>query len=115
MGTWGAGLFDNDVALDVRSVFEDALSDGLDVSTATQRVFEEFADAIADLEDQPVVYLALAALQLEREALQSKIREEALRIITTGEGLAMWEEVDSALLIERKQVLEILKSNLVGT
>ena len=113
MGTWGVGLFENDVATDIRFAFEDALSEGLDVFTATQRVFAEFADELADFDDRPVVYLALAALQLGREALQPEIRDEALRIIMTDEAWAGWQEAEPALVAERKQVLQVLKAGLI--
>jgi hypothetical protein len=112
MGIWGTGIFDNDVALDIRDAFEDAVSEGLDSSAATQRVLEEFAQAAEDFDDGPVISLALAALQLQREALQPEMRERALHIIATGEGLRSWAAVDAATLDERRQVLAQLQTRL---
>jgi hypothetical protein len=111
-GTWGVGIFNDDVALDVRDAFEDALSDGFDVPAATRRVLREFAERIEDIDDGPVIYLALTALQLERGSLQPEIREQALRIIATSQSLARWEGADPAILVERKHVLEQLKAHL---
>ncbi len=114
MGTWGTGIFDDDVALDVRDAFEDALSDGLDISAATRRALEEFGSAAEDSDDGPIIYLALAALQLQREALQPEIREKVLHLIATGEGLGRWEDADPAALTDRKLVLETLKTKLAA-
>jgi hypothetical protein len=48
MGTWGAGIFSNDTACDVRGDYRLALEDGLDDQTAQQRVLEQFADVVDD-------------------------------------------------------------------
>jgi hypothetical protein len=112
MGTWGAGIFDDDVALDVRATFEDALSAGLNVAEAIQKVLEELAEAVEDEDDGPVVYLALSALQLEQGEVQPDIRDKALMIIATGQGLGRWEEAGPDAVRERKQVLERLKGSL---
>ena len=112
MGTWGTGIFDNDVALDVQDTFEDALSEGLDVSTASRYILEKFSKEVADSDDGPVVYLALAALQLGQESVQPEIKEKAMSIITSGQDLDRWKEAGADTLAERKQVLEQLKTRL---
>jgi hypothetical protein len=48
MGTWGAEIFSNDTACDVRGDYRLALEDGLDDQTAQQRVLEQFADVVDD-------------------------------------------------------------------
>src|SRR5437016_10055019 len=104
MGTWGTGIFDDDVAGDIRDAFEDELASGADPSTAAKRVIASFGDAVDDSDEGPVIYLALAALQLEQNALDEDIRKRALEIIDTGEGMDRWEEeeVDPRNLLERK-------------
>lgn len=87
MGTWGPGIFDDDVANDVRASFEDELSAGWDIPLATQHVLEQFAVTPDDEDDGPVVYLALAALQLEHRALQPDIQKQAIRILTSDQGI----------------------------
>src|SRR5437588_1932207 len=57
MGTWGAGIF------------EDELSAGADVATAAKRVLDKFRYDLDDSDDGPVIYLTLAALQLEHQGL----------------------------------------------
>jgi len=114
MGTWDAGIFEDDVALDVRAAFEDALSQGLSVSTATEKIRHEFAEQLQDDDDGPVVYLALAALQAEQGEVQPKIRNKALDVIAAGKGLTRWEESDPVTLQKRKQVLEELRERLLA-
>ncbi len=114
MGAWGAGIFDDDLAVDVRTAFEREIEAGGDVKTVTQSVLRSFASALRDSDDGPVVYLALAALQLDHRTLQPGIKAKALRIIETGQALEGWDEAptDWPGLIERKQVLENLRVQL---
>lgn len=112
MGTWGTGIFDDDTAGDIQDAFEDELADGVDVATATKRVLIRFADDLDDADDGPVIYLALAALQLEQDALQQDIRKRALEIIDSGEGLDGWEEGGPLKLRERQQVLQDFRLRL---
>ena len=44
MGAHGAEIFDDDVALDVRATFEEALEEGASMRTATRRVLEEYKE-----------------------------------------------------------------------
>jgi hypothetical protein len=110
MGTWGAQILDDDLAMDIQAEFEQALEDGLSVKKATKQIIKAFQDVLEDEDEGPIVYLALAALQLERNELQPEIRKTALEIIETGQGLARWEEAGEDVLAERKKVLEEMKA-----
>ena len=112
MGTWGAGIFEDDVAMDVRDSFEAALAEGLNVRSATERVLEEHEEALEDIDEGPVVRLALAALQLEQGVLQPGIRDHALTVINQGQDLDRWEEAGEEAVAERRQVLEELAQRL---
>jgi Domain of unknown function (DUF4259) len=112
MGTWGTGIFDDDLASDIQNEFEKALDESLTVKEATQRIIEFYQDEMEDEDEGPIIYLALAALQLEQEELQAEVRKKALEIIESGEGLVRWEEAKEEELVERKQVLEDLKAEL---
>ena len=92
MATWGYDIFDNDVATDVRGVFEDELQLRASVPHATAVVLREWKDAMDDPDDGPIVWLALAALQVERDALQTSVRDHALAVIDDGAGMRGWEE-----------------------
>lgn len=114
MGTWGIEIFDDDLALDIQAKFEEAMDQGLSVKKATKRILYDFQDVLEDEDEGPLVYLALAALQIERDKLQPEIGQKALKIIESGQGLARWEEAGEEELAERKQALEDLKAKLIA-
>ncbi len=103
-GYLGPGIFDNDVASDVKNVFEAALDEGLGIHQASQRVLEEFAEDVEDDDDGPLIYLALAGLQMQCGNLHPEMRAKALAILDAGRGLELWE--GSRNVAERQQVLE---------
>jgi hypothetical protein len=115
MGSWGPGIFDDDLAVDVWAAFERELEGGADAKLATLGVLRRFAGALKDYDDGPTVYLALAALQLEHDSLQPDIKDIALRLISTGQALGGWDEGpdNSPDLIERTQVLNDLRKKLL--
>ncbi len=113
MGTWGYDIFDNDVAADVRTRFEDALELGDSAAHATSVVLREWSEALDDPADGPHVWLALAALQADRNALQGSVRDHAIQIIDSGAGLAGWDqEASPEEYAGRQRVLEELRARL---
>lgn len=113
MGTWGFEIFDDDVALDVKATFEDYTDGGMSMEEVTERIMEDFEDALNDPDEYPVVILALAILQLKEDDLVETIRESALDIIESGDLLAAWEYADPDDLQEKKKFLKQLKSKLL--
>ena len=55
MGTWGTGLFDDDLAADVRTEFEEAVDAGASPANAADRALREFREAAADRDEGPVL------------------------------------------------------------
>ncbi len=113
MGAWGAGIFEDDLALDVRASFEDALEAGRSVGEATEQVLESFRESLQDPDEGPVIYLALAASQLEQGELEPAVRDRAVEIIDRGEGLERWEEAGQEALSERRRELQRLRARLL--
>lgn len=114
MGSWGTDIFDDDVALDIRGEFEDALAEGRSVEETTRRILAAWREAADDPDDGPTISLALAALQLEHGRVQPAVRDRALAVIASGESLTRWEEASTEDLAERRHVLERLRSALAG-
>jgi len=110
MGTWGYGIFDDDTASDARGEFEDAIGEGLDVDGATQRVFDVFGNAIDDYDDGPVLWLSLAALQLDHGMLKEDIRGHALAAIESN--LERWEDAGPEEIAQRKAALDELRARI---
>ena len=65
MGASGVGLFHDDVAADVRREFLDLLASGSSDAKVFRTIVGEWKEAIADSDDGPVYWLALAATHWE--------------------------------------------------
>lgn len=91
MDAWEAGIFDDDLAADVRADWEDELSAGASPAAATRRLVQDYADEVAG---SPALaasfWIALAALQLDAGAVDPDVRDRAVRAIARGEDLERW-------------------------
>jgi hypothetical protein len=110
VGTWGYGIFDDDIASDLRWEFEDAIAEGLDVTAATQRVLDNFGEAVDDFDDGPTIWLSLAELQIGLGSLLPNVREHALGAM--AQDLERWEESGPDEVAKRKAVLDDLRARI---
>lgn len=115
MGTWGTGIFDDDVAVDVKVMFEEDLKRGYSVSDTTRHILSDPPWSFEDEEDTAVMVLALAGLQLEHDALDHAIRERAIHIIDSGVPLWRWEGQVEERVAERTALLSALRQQLIDT
>jgi hypothetical protein len=113
VGTWGAGIFSNDIAADVRDEYRLLLEDGLDGASATEKLLAEFADSQDDIDDGPALWLSLAATQYRLGRLEDQVRSRALQIIDDGSDLAHFKE-DAKLMRAREKIIFKLRDQLVG-
>jgi hypothetical protein len=109
MRTWGVGIFDNDVAADVQAAFEAALAEGLSVYAAAERLIPLF-----EPRGSCATYLALAALQLDHDTIQPKIKKKALTLIISGEADEDWSESPGAIRENRRAALHELRLRLLA-
>jgi hypothetical protein len=112
MGTWGAGIFDDDVARDVQEQFDSIRQQGYSVSAATQQILKDPPWGSDDDEDAAVTYLALAALQLAHGELEPTLREKAIAVIASGVPMWRWDGSAPEGVAERTRVLEEPKEKL---
>lgn len=113
MGSWGVGIFSDDVACDVRRQFRELLGQGKSAAETTRTILRDWKSALDDVEDGPVVWLALASLQCDHDCLQKTVKSKALSIIDRGNDLRRWEAVgDRRLVRGRKAALERLRAKL---
>jgi hypothetical protein len=93
MDAWESGLFDDDLAADVRGDWEAALAGGASPARATKRLVEEWLDEVAgSVALAAAFWIALAALQLRTGALETDVRDRAVRAIGRGDDLDRWEQ-----------------------
>lgn len=114
MGSWGYKLFEDDVALDARSIFEDALEKNKDVMRATKEVLHTFKQALDDQDEGPTIFFALAALQMEQGILEFWLKDKVLEIIEKGDGLDVWREAGEKEVAKRMKELEKLKEKILS-
>lgn len=114
MGHWGPGIFDDDVAQDVRLEFEEQLRSGQSVAAATHHLIDAPPWGWDDEEDTAATYLALAGLQLEYRALDPAIRDKAIAIIDSEVPLWRWESSPPERIAERVRVLRELREQLIS-
>lgn len=105
-------IFASDLAAEVRREFTGRVDHGIPVSLATRDVLAAFGDLLADPQEGPVVFLALAALQLRTGRVMPFVRDAALDLIGTGEARRAYGSNDPTTTKQRRQLLEALEEAL---
>jgi hypothetical protein len=97
MGAWGPGVFSNDAACDARDEWRGLLVDGVDPAEASCRLVSRFGSSLEEVE----FWTGLAAAQHETGHLQDDVRDRALALIESGEGLEEWDGAARARALSR--------------
>ncbi len=113
MGAWGANLYQDDVALDVKDEYKDILRRGKTNEEAMQEIIDKYQELLEDAEDRGVFWLALADTQWNLGRLDEQVKEHALEVIELGTDLKRWES-NEKLYNKRKEILEKLKEKLLS-
>jgi hypothetical protein len=98
----GTGIFDDDVACDTRALYRAYLREGKTPAEATRAVLRDQEPALADEEDGPVIWLALAAVQCQYGSLEPRVRAKALAVIENGSDLEHWRATGNANLVRAR-------------
>src|SRR6266436_4678473 len=115
MSASGTGVFDDDVACDIRAQYRALLKDGHAPAEATRAVLRDWEPALADAEDGPVIWLALAAIQCRFGCLEPRVKAKALAVIDDGSDLEHWRETGNRDRVRsRTAVLARLRAKLVA-
>ena len=116
MGTWGTGIYSNDVSEEVRDTYKDLLKDGKSNDDALLKTLEEGKDYLNDSDDTYGFWLALADTQSSLGRLHPQVKERALELIEKGGDIGRWLEVgDQKNAKKRQEVLDKLKEKLTGS
>ena len=75
MGAWGIGLYQDDVAEDVREDYKSYLREGLNNEQAYEKIFIQYKEVINDSEDGPIFWFALADTMWELGKLNNEVKE----------------------------------------
>lgn len=77
MGTWGPGIFSDDLACEVRSRYRDLVAAGHDGPDATDALVSEFQPAPDDPDSAGVFWIALAVTQWKLGRLEDRVKGRA--------------------------------------
>jgi hypothetical protein len=114
MGVWGAALFSNDLACDIRDHYRELIEDGVDDAEATRLTAAKYRESLDDPDEGASAILALAVTQSKIGRLDPVIRDRALAAIERGGDLSVWAIDNPKLLARRKQVLAKVREQLTG-
>ena len=113
MSVDGPGLFADDDAHDVRSLFREFIGEGKSSAAATDLLITQWEGLLDDPDHASPFWLALAATQWKLGRLEARVKEKALSIIDDGSDLQRFAHIPSGLK-KRKAVLERLREQLVS-
>jgi hypothetical protein len=113
MGTWGTALYSDDLAADLRGDFRDLIGEGLSADETLERLSSEYSSSLADPDEAPVFWLAIADTAWRLGRPQERATKEALRVIETGADLRRWEDAEDRR--KREAVLQELAAKLRST
>jgi hypothetical protein len=112
MGVWGADLFSDDLACDIRDHYRELLEDGIDGGEATRRILDKFRAYFE--ESDGIALLALAVTQSKLGRLEAGIRDRAVAVLDRGADLEVWKRDNPKLLSKRREALEKARAQLTG-
>lgn len=112
MGTWGAALFDDDDAADVRQNYPVWLADAQSDEGATDLAARNFGADFSRVRDATAFWLALAVVQWKFGRLDNRVLQAVLQIIDDGLDLAKW--ADSPLRVKRQSTLKKIRAQITA-
>ena len=92
MGTWGAKLYQDDLALDIKEDYIEKLKSGKTNEEALNEILEMYEESIEDEEEGPIFWLVLADTMWKVGRLTKTVKEKAMKEIERGTNLKYWEE-----------------------
>ena len=92
MGTWGAKLYQDDLALDIKEDYIEKLKSGKTNEEALNEILEMYEESIEDEEEGPIFWLVLADTMWKVGRLTKEVKEKAIQEIERGTNLKYWEE-----------------------
>jgi len=105
-------FFASDLAAEVRREYTSRVDHGVPVADATRDTLAIFRDLLADPQEGPVIFLALAALQVQDGRVMAFIRDAALDLIATGEAKRAYANTDPMVSRQRRELLANLEAAL---
>jgi len=110
--TLTAPFLASDLAMEVASVYHEHTGVGVGAGEATAAVISTFRELLADPDEGPVIFLALAATQLREGRLVEPVRDAAIALIESGDAQRAWRQTDATISIQRRTALAAVAEQL---
>lgn len=111
MGTWGTGLYQDDVTCDIKEEYLNRLKVGYTNIDATSDLIDCYMDSIEDEEEGPLFWFALADVQWRYGRLLPEVKKVALEYLKEGRDLERWKDNEKQYE-KRKFILQELEKKL---
>ena len=105
MGAWGDSIFADDEVQDVYHHYRRLYNQGQEHAEVRQELERIWAESIADSDDGPIFWFAVARAQWEFGALDADVPRRIEDIAETGLGLDRWREGGARMLAKREKVV----------
>lgn len=108
MGIWGIDIFEDDLALDIKDMFEELVESGESIESAVSIVLEDFEESLEDFDEGATVVLALCELASQKGNITEKLKSELSRLSSNNEYWNYLKEESEELYEARRGLLNKL-------
>ncbi len=105
MGAWGDSIFADDDAQDIYHHYRRLYNQGKEHAQVRRELERTWADSIADSDDGPIFWFAVARAQWEFGALDADVLRRIAEIVEKGLGLDRMREGGPRMLAKREKVV----------
>lgn len=114
MSSWDPGLYQDDIAAEVRDFYIDKLHRGKTGIEITQELLHNFSELLEDSDDSAVFWFALADTQWKLGRIESYVKNQALSYIDNGNDIKCWSAESPKDAKKRLKILTDLKNRLMS-
>lgn len=115
MGAWGTGLYQDDIALDIRDTVKDDLRLGKPLNEIITRLKVNYdIGEYGNNDEEPVFWCVLADTLWKLGRLDDEIKNQALYWIEQGGDTERWKLEDPKLAVKREKVFSKIKEKLMS-
>ncbi|EWM54963.1 hypothetical protein [Ruminococcus flavefaciens] len=111
MGTWGTGIFQNDIGDDIKTAYVNKLKLGRSNEEALNELLSENQELLKDTEDSCDFWLALSSVMSDYGRLTEEVKNKALDVLDSENEMSRWS---GAELNKRKKELDKLREKLLS-
>jgi len=114
VGTWGYGLFQDDQATDMRADWKRLYAAFQEPGRATEELVATWRDSLEDADVGPELWIVVAILNHQYGSRDTSLRDKALGIMESGEGLTLWEDQGPREVAARRREYARVRARLLS-